>query len=71
MKNIKTGKIVLDRKMKAFRGTTNRVIDSFEDIKLEDLFSIRFKDEDIIKEYDVPYRKNIEVWEIEIIVQTK
>jgi hypothetical protein len=70
MKSIKEGKIALDRSMKYFRGRT-RYITSFEDIRLEDLFPVGYSDEDIINEYDEHYRENIDVWNIEIIVQTR
>jgi hypothetical protein len=71
MKAIKQGKIVLDKNMKSFRGVKAEVIDSFEDIQLENLFSIEYPDADIIKQYDPSYRKNIDIWNIEIIIQTK
>ena len=71
MKSIKEGKIALDRSMKYFRGRTSKYITSFEDIRLEDLFPVGYPDEDIINEYDEHYRENIDVWNIEIIVQTR
>jgi len=71
MKSVKQGKIVLDRNMKQFRGRTDRFITSFEDIQLKDLYFFEYPDKDIIEEYDEPYRENLDIWDIEIIVQTK
>jgi hypothetical protein len=71
MKSVKQGKIVFDRNMKQLRGRTDRFITSFEDIQLKDLYFFEHPDENIIEEYDEPYRKNLDIWDIEIIIQTK
>jgi len=71
MKSIKQGKIVLDRSMKTFRGAQSDVISSFEDIQLQDVFPVETTDEYIINQYDASYRKYIDVWKVEFIIQTK
>jgi hypothetical protein len=71
MKSIKQGKIILDRNMKYFRGITDKSIDSLDEILPSDLFPIECSDEDIVSEFDTNYRKNIDVWKIEIIIKTK
>lgn len=70
MRSIKQGKIVLDKNMKYFRGRKSGYIESFGDIQESDLFPIEYPDKDIINEYDENYRKNINIWNIEIIIQT-
>jgi hypothetical protein len=71
MKSIKQGKIVLDRNMKYFIGITDKYIDSLDNIREDDLFPMERDNDDIISQFDPNYRKNIDIWKIEIIIKTR